>query len=119
MHGDIYFVDGDDSGYQMGIVLFLGFIFFGTMFCMMIDHGTSSQVGYIEEHYILDINVYTKYHNDITIETGEILTTRLNDLEIGGKYKMKIYIVDNSNVWEKYNNPERYIDIAIKYNNGG
>jgi len=87
------------------------------MYVVMVISSSIIEERYYEEHIIEDIQFkeltgtkqtfgsYDKY--DITIETGEMLTTNIANFVVGKKYTMEIYRLSDEGVF-------RYVESAIE-----
>ena len=83
---------------------------------------------YGEEHTVtaIDFGSYVSgdpYVEDavlfnVTVESGENFMTYVDNLEIGGKYNMRISVTNADNAWDKYNNPRKFVDAVIKVDVG-
>ena len=93
--------------------------------CLSIEPSDSSMHYYCEEHVVKDITFTMRSEMrfntlyDITIETGEVLITRDKSLNVGSKYKMKIYRYCDDNMLDDEGNLAiRHISEVICVGNG-
>jgi len=101
-----------DSAFPMAHALFMLFvsaIVIGLGLCVIVDMSTITIIDDVyEEHCIQNIEfkeltgsyqmpgfTIAKYKYDVTIESGEIFSTNIDSLNIGKKYTMRIFTVND------------------------
>ena len=107
------------------VLLFFIMIVFMTFNFVFGEHSDYSMHYYCEEHIVEDItfninpNIAFATLYNVTIETGEVLISRDKSLNVGSKYKMKIYRYCDDNMLDDEGNLSiRHISEVIYVGDG-